>query len=77
MSYRVNTRARRLSQEREDSEEVDHTSCCSSAEAARRLAMDAAARRLALDDARDSRLEDRLLERRQNAIQWARRKLTL
>jgi hypothetical protein len=60
MSYRVNTRARRLSQETEDLEEVDYTSGCSSAEAARSLA---------LEDTRDSRLEERLLERRQNAIQ--------
>jgi hypothetical protein len=60
MSHRVTTRARRQSQEREDSEEIDHTSSCSSAEADRRSA---------LQDAKDSRLEERLIERRQNAIQ--------
>jgi hypothetical protein len=56
-SNRVNTRARRLSQEREDEEEYDHTSSCSSAEGARRSAA---------EDARNSRLEQR-----PNAIQLA------
>jgi hypothetical protein len=56
-SNRVNTRARRLSQKKEDEEEYDHTSSCSSAEGARRSAA---------EDARNSRLEQR-----PNAIQLA------
>jgi hypothetical protein len=49
---RVNTRARRLSQERRDLEEYDPSSSCSSAEGARRSA---------LEDARDLRLEKFLI----------------
>jgi hypothetical protein len=63
-SNRVNTRARRLSQEREDLEEYDHTSSCSSAEGARRSA---------LEDARNYRLEQRRLKQRPNAIQLAQK----
>ena len=59
---RVNTRARRLSQERRDLEEYDPSSSCSSAEGARRSA---------LEDARDLRLERRRSEQRPNAIQLA------
>ncbi len=59
---RVNTRARRLSQERRDLEEYDPSSSCSSAEGARRSA---------LEDARDLRLERRPLEQRLNAFQLA------
>jgi multidrug efflux pump subunit AcrA (membrane-fusion protein) len=58
-----NTRASRHSQEnRDDEEEIGHTSSCSSAEGARRLA---------LQDAKDQRSEERRLGRQINANQMS------